>query len=98
MKLELKNGALVLHVKVVPNSSRTQFAGTLGDALKIKVAQPPEDGRANRAVESLIADALQLPPSHVHVAAGHSNPRKTIQITGITLELAQQRLDLAANS
>lgn len=92
MKLTPKGSALLLSVKVVPNSSRTQIAGTLGDALKIKVAQPPEDGRANHAVLQLLADTLQIPPSHLSILSGHTRPLKTIQILGLPLETALQRL------
>jgi uncharacterized protein (TIGR00251 family) len=73
---------VLLHVKVVPNSSRTQIAGMLGDALKIKVAQPPEDGRANRAVIELLAAALGIPAAHIAIVAGHARPRKTVRIQG----------------
>ena len=95
MKLILKDNALLLDVKIVPNASRTQFAGLLGEALKIRVAQPPEEGRANRAVEQLIADTLGIAHAHVTVIAGHSRPRKTLRITGIPLATAQSLLQAA---
>jgi uncharacterized protein (TIGR00251 family) len=86
MNLVQKEGGVLLRVKVVPNSSRTQFAGMLGDAVKIKVAQPPEDGKANDAVVRLIAEALGIAPSRVSVTAGHTRPQKEIQIAGLTVE------------
>ena len=97
MKLEEKDGAVLLHVKVVPNSSRTQIAGTLGNALKIKVAQPPEDGKANRAVEELLAETLGLPKTSVTVVAGHTRPQKTIRLQQITADAALERLTAALN-
>lgn len=72
-----------LDVKVVPGASRSEIAGWLGDALKVRVAAPPEGGRANAAVEILIAEALGLPRARVRLVAGTSSPRKTVEITGI---------------
>lgn len=97
MNLQQKGPALLLAVKVVPNASRTAIAGLLGDALKIKVAQPPEDGKANRAVEQLLAATLRLPHASVSVVAGHTRPRKTLQITGIDLPTAQSLLRAATS-
>ena len=93
--LTQKGNVLLLAVKVVPNSSRTQIAGTLGKpptALKIKVAQPPEDGRANRAVIELLAETLGIASSHIKLVSGQTHPQKTLQLAGVTLEDAMARL------
>ncbi len=46
---------ITLKVKVVPGASRTQLSGWLGDMLKVRVSAPPEKGKANAAVEALLA-------------------------------------------
>ena len=71
-------------IKVVPGASRTEIAGWLGDALKVRVSAPPERGKANAAVEALIAEALGLPAGLVRVASGPTSPRKTVQISGLS--------------
>ena|SRR6185369_18017997 len=76
-------GGAELRVKVVPGSSRDRIAGILGDALKIQVSAAPERGRANVAVERLIAKSLGVAESAVAVTVGHSTPRKTIRIAGM---------------
>lgn len=78
-----QSGGFVLAVKVVPNSSRDQIAGMLGEELKIKVAQPPEDGKANKAVEALLAKTLCVAASNVQVIAGHSQPHKKVLVVGV---------------
>jgi uncharacterized protein len=93
MKPIPQDNALLLHVKVVPNSSRTQIAGILGDALKIKVAQPPEAGRANRAVIDLLAQSLALPPAQISIVAGHAQPRKTVRIHGLSAAALERWLN-----
>ena len=50
-----------LPVKVVPGAARSEVAGRLGAAVKVRVAAPPEGGQANRAVCALLAERLGLP-------------------------------------
>lgn len=72
-----------LTVKVVPGASRNEISGWLGDALKVRVAAPPERGRANAAVEALICDALELPDGSARVVAGAASARKVLEISGL---------------
>ena len=76
------DGGAELRVKVVPGASRDRIAGLLGDALKVQVSAAPEKGRANAAVERLIATALGVSAGAVQVTAGHTQPRKTIRVAG----------------
>lgn len=85
-----------LRVKVVPGAARDEVAGWLGAALKIRVSAAPEHGRANRAVEKLIATTLDLPKSAVAVVAGPTQARKTLAITGLDAAELKRRLDDAA--
>ena len=73
-----------LAVKVVPGSSREGIAGWLGDSLKVRVTAPPERGRANAAVESLVAEALGVPRGCVSVVSGHASPRKLLEIAELS--------------
>jgi uncharacterized protein len=72
-----------LNVKVVPGSSRNQIVGWLGDALKIKVAAPPEKGKANEAVIELLAETLGIDADAIKIESGHASPSKVIAITGM---------------
>lgn len=74
-------GATDLLLKVVPGASRSAIAGRLGDRLKVRVAAPPEDGKANRAVCALVAEWLGVPERAVTVVAGASSPEKTVRIS-----------------
>ena len=69
-----------LQLKVVPGASREGIEW-LGELLKVKVRAAPEKGRANAAVEKLLAATLQLPVSSVKIVAGFGNPLKTVAIT-----------------
>ena len=81
-----------LSIKVVPGASRETLAGWLGEALKIRVRAPPERGKANAAVERVLASALGLPSKQVRVIAGQTSPRKTVEISGLCEEEIRARL------
>jgi uncharacterized protein (TIGR00251 family) len=74
---------MMLHVKVVPGSSRDRVAGRYGDGVKVQVSAPPEDGRANRAVVAVLADSLGVKASQVTLVRGQTQPRKVFDVAGI---------------
>lgn len=74
---------LDLRLKVVPGASRACFAGVLGDRLKIRVAEPPEDGKANRAVLALVSAWLAGAP--VELVSGQRTPLKTVRVHGVNI-------------
>lgn len=57
--------------------------GWLGDSLKVKVKAPPEKGRANEAVVTLLADYLGIDPSSIAVVSGHGSPAKVVSVDGL---------------
>jgi len=81
-----------LSVKVVPKSSKNAVVGWVGEALKICVAAPPEKGKANAAVEALLAEILDVPNDQVRIVAGHASPRKTVEIDELNEEEVRRRL------
>ena len=81
-----------LRIKVVPGASRSEIAGVLGDRLKIRVAAPPEQGKANRAVIELLKEWLETPD--VEIVAGRSGAEKTVRIRGVRA-LAEEKLNSA---
>ncbi|MEZ6234912.1 MAG: DUF167 domain-containing protein [Phycisphaerales bacterium] len=85
-------GGVRLHVKAVPGASRDQVAGVLGDRLKVRVAAPPEGGKANKAICALIARALGVKPGDVELVAGHTSPEKTLRVLGVTMDQARAAL------
>ena len=64
---------IVLRVHVQPGAGRSAVVGRHGDALKVRVAAPPVDGRANEATRALLAEALGLPEADVELTAGPSS-------------------------
>ncbi len=87
-------GGVEIAVKVVPGSSRDRVAGLLGEAVKIAVAAPPEKGKANQAVIDVLARALGVRRNAVQIRSGHTQPRKTLAVTGLTAAQACEALGL----
>lgn len=81
-----------LNLKVVPGASRTEIVGWLGGTLKVRVAAAPERGKANAAVEAIVAEALGVSVRAVTIVAGRSSAQKTITISGMTSEEVEERL------
>jgi uncharacterized protein (TIGR00251 family) len=84
--------ACLLRIKAVPGARRDEIVGPLGDRLKVRVAAPPEDGRANDALCALIADALGLPTRAISVVVGPGSALKTLRVEGVTAREAVARL------
>ncbi|EHR73208.1 hypothetical protein BurJ1DRAFT_4417 [Burkholderiales bacterium JOSHI_001] len=72
--------ACVLDVSVVPGAKRSELAGLHDGALRIKLAAPPVDGKANAALEKLLAQWLDLPQRDVQLLRGQTSRRKTLRV------------------
>ena len=83
-----------LAIKAVPASSRNGLAGWLGNSLKVRVTAPAERGKANAAIEAVLAEALGIAMSRVRVVAGGASPRKVVEISGLTNDQVHERLRL----
>lgn len=74
----------LLAVRVQPNASVTTIAGEHGDQLKIRLAAPPVDGKANAELVRFLARAVGVPRAEVAVVRGQSGRSKTVRITEVT--------------
>jgi len=89
------DGSVVLRVHVQPGAGRTAVAGTHGDALKVRVAAPPEKGRANEACATLVADLAGVKPAAVEQTAGATSRSKRFRVSGVEVDELVRRLELA---
>lgn len=89
--LSAAGGVVTLTVHVQPGAKRSEVVGTHGDALKVRLAAPPIDGRANTALIDLVAQRLGLARSAVDLKSGHSARRKVLHVSGAPAD-ARQRL------
>ena len=79
-------------VKVQPRAKKNAILGELGDAVKISLAAPPVDGRANQACVELFAELLNVPRSAVTIVSGETSRRKVVRVAGISAESVRHKL------
>jgi len=84
--------AIVLRVRVQPGAGRSSVTGRHGDALAVRVAAPPIDGRANSECIELVADLLGVRRSQVELVSGEKSRVKRLRIAGIEPKQAHDRI------
>ena len=70
-----------LTVRVQPNARRDEIVGLHGDALKIKVAAPAVDNKANAALVDFLSETLGVPRTAIVIRHGVTGRRKVLEIT-----------------
>jgi len=85
-----------VRLRVSPGAKSAQVVGRHGEAWKVRVAAPPEGGRANDAVVRLLAETLLLPRDAVTLVSGHGARDKIVQLAGLDPTQIERRLSSAA--
>jgi uncharacterized protein (TIGR00251 family) len=81
---------LTLHIQ--PGAKKTEVAGVHGDALKIRLAAPPVDGKANAALVAFVAERLGLAKSAVSLKSGQTSRRKVIEVLAAPADTIERLL------
>jgi uncharacterized protein len=84
-----------LTLTVSPGARQSTIVGRHGDGWKVRVSAPPERGRANGTLLTLLAEALGVPRGDVRLAHGESSRHKTVDVEGLDDEEASRRLAAA---
>jgi uncharacterized protein (TIGR00251 family) len=71
---------MILSVLVVPNASITEIVGMYDGALKVRLAAPTFDGKANEELVRFLAKVFNLAPSEISIHKGATGKRKRIDI------------------
>jgi uncharacterized protein (TIGR00251 family) len=85
-----------LRLRVLPGASRTEIAGRHGNAWRVRVAAPPEGGKANEAALRLLAEKLGLPRRALKLVSGHGAREKVVEMAGIDRAQTERLLEAAA--
>ncbi len=81
-----------LKVRVQPNAKASQVLGLAGGVLRLRIAAPPQEGKANAALENFLAEQLHVPKSSVRIVHGGASRDKLVEIDGLSQEEALGRL------
>jgi uncharacterized protein (TIGR00251 family) len=81
-----------LEVYIQPRASKTELAGMYDGVIKIRIAAPPVENAANRALINFVAQHLRIAKSCVRVVSGGANRRKVLEVDGVTAGLIAARL------
>ena len=76
------DGRITLTLHIQPGAKKTECAGLHGEALKIRLAAPPVDGKANEALLRYVAERLSLPKSAVTLKSGQTSRHKVLELSG----------------
>ncbi len=88
--LRADGDGVVLTLHIQPGAKRTECAGLHGEALKIRLAAPPVDGKANEALVAFLAKALGVPKSRVELVSGEASRAKRVRVAGVDAELVRR--------
>ena len=87
--LRESDGRTTLTLHVQPGAKKTEVAGVHGDALKIRLAAPPVDGKANAALIEYVAERLGLAKSAVSLKSGQTSRRKVLAVIDAPADTAR---------
>lgn len=90
--LQGRGDCIVLSLHVQPGAKTTAVAGLHGAALKIRLAAPPVDGKANACLLAYLAELLGVPKSVVELVSGHRSRSKRVAVRGIGLDAVRRRI------
>jgi uncharacterized protein (TIGR00251 family) len=74
----------VIRVKVLPRSSRFEIVGRENGVYRVKITDPPVEGKANKALVDFLAQELGIAKSHIEITAGKTSRMKRVRVSGMS--------------
>jgi uncharacterized protein len=83
---------VTIAVWATPGASRSEVVGVADGCVRVRLAAPAREGKANRELVRLIADALDVGRRDLTLVAGGSGRRKLVRVRGVDLARAHEKL------
>ena len=84
LELKEKDDAVTIRVRVQPRASRTEIIGEHAGAIKMRIAAPPVDGKANEECRRFLAKLLKVGATSIEIISGDSSRDKIIRVSNMT--------------
>jgi uncharacterized protein (TIGR00251 family) len=89
---------VTLPIRAVPRASRDALDGVAEGALRVRLAAPPVEGAANKALVVFLAGVLGVPKRDIEIATGEHGRRKLVRVRGLTADVVRARLAVASRA
>jgi uncharacterized protein (TIGR00251 family) len=84
----LGRDGLTIHIQAQPGARRTEVVGLYGDCIKVRLASPPVDGKANACLIDFLARRLGVKRAQIVIARGLGSRRKDVFVAAAGLQPA----------
>jgi len=98
LPLEPHPEGTILPVRAQPGARRNEIRGVQDGMLKVCVTQPPEKGKANKALVELLSKKLSLKKSQIELIAGATSHQKRFLVRGIGVDELSERIQRATET
>lgn len=83
-----------INFRIQPGARRNEISGEYGNGIKVRLTAPPEQGKANQALISLLAEKTRLKENQISIIRGHTSRNKVVVFNGIEeTEVRKKLLD-----
>ena len=83
---------VLLDIKVIPRAGRSAIAGVRDNALLVRLAAAPVEGKANGELVNLLARTFDVPKRHVLLISGLKSRDKRVKVIGLSAAVVRRRL------
>ena len=88
----------VVPVRAQPGARRNAVLGERSGALRVAISAAPEKGKANAAIQEVLAEALGCRASQVSLLSGETSREKKFVVSGIAPDELRRRIDALVSS
>ena len=90
--LDVKDDAVLLSLHIQPGAKNTRVVGWHGSALKIRLAAPPVDGKANACLIAFLSRQFGVAKASISLVSGDTSRAKRVRINGVGAALVRGAL------
>ena len=83
---QIGRDGLTIHIQAQPGAKRTEVVGLYGESIKVRLASPPVDGKANECLIEFLARRLGVRRGQISIARGMSSRRKSVYVAATGLQ------------